>query len=818
MPFDLSTAQPVGNSAPAFDLKTAQPVAQPVTDSQGRVIDPKYLNDPAYKELIDAEQARKTSPSVHQSVLGNMAHAVKELAVGIPETLLSGATGLAASASNLTNATLGTTRFFKQPGESDADYYARTRQDLTYEPRSDLGKGVGLVTGLLLERPVNAAASGVEKLTGDKGAGELTKDALAVLPALVGAPDLSPEGLAIRAEAKLPPLVSGVGPQKINSTTPVSQMRALGLKLRPHDANIAEPGAGYPGNVAEIVGGSNDLRRSLIRHNQLITTGAAAQDIGLPHDTVLIPESAIEQQKAPHIQTYQDVGQAVGKFTPTNQLAADVSDISAQRGISDEARNNIAAEIRGLNLSEMNGPDTVRTISTLRQQGSRYMASEDPASQDFGKGQVQLANALEDELGRQATAIGRPELVPQLQNARMNLAKINNVNATLRGGQVDPQAMFRLKQKGAPLSGRLAAIADAAEYAKNVMQHVSTLQNAGESTGHVPWIGPALDAVTIGMRPWLRHYLGSEGFQNKLGPQATSIGPNGPLGDYFTSPPAPEPPISETPSPIAPSPASAMLRAHQLAGDLQLAPEPAVGQQELPPVPSRLTAEIPAPTPANGVPFRAGLPSAAESLAGDLQLAEDHFHNGGIPFNPPNGPEPGLGARQLLATQEPSRPMNAAPTVPPQDMRLADALGLSTLKGVQHQPIPDEFVMPGSNVIRAGGEKNPAGFLAYGPDQNGGLTISRSTLKPEAQGKGIGKKMLMEAAKQAAEVGKPLHSDTSVTVAQLRVYEALKKDGKLTFEYSNPAAVKAALKQGDPRATVKGNGSPVITNIRPTEQ
>lgn len=179
-----------------------------------------------------------------------------------------------------------------------------------------------------------------------------------------------------------------------------------------------------------------------------------------------------------------------------------------------------------------------------------------------------------------------------------------------------------------------------------------------------------------------------------------------------------------------------------------------------------------------------------------------------------------VGAKGLKAGHKFLQDPAPASVVPPAEVAPARAEpapknpDLDVIDNVQEQIIPDEFVVPGSTVIKAGKE----GFLAFAPGEANNLVISRSTLKDEAQGKGTGQRMLLRAAEIAKERGKVLNSDDSVSTAQLYVYESLRKKGKLAFEYSNPEAVAEALKGGVRNRVVKGKGRPVVTNIRVLEE
>lgn len=130
-----------------------------------------------------------------------------------------------------------------------------------------------------------------------------------------------------------------------------------------------------------------------------------------------------------------------------------------------------------------------------------------------------------------------------------------------------------------------------------------------------------------------------------------------------------------------------------------------------------------------------------------------------------------------------------------------------------------EFVVPGSQVLTVNAGGKPAGFIAFKEAEDGSLQINRTKVADENRGQGLGKKLLMDALDYADKVGRPLTSDTSVTVAQLRVYEALQRAGKIKVTYSDPASVQAALAAADPRVPVKGKGGkPVVTKIERVTQ
>lgn len=109
------------------------------------------------------------------------------------------------------------------------------------------------------------------------------------------------------------------------------------------------------------------------------------------------------------------------------------------------------------------------------------------------------------------------------------------------------------------------------------------------------------------------------------------------------------------------------------------------------------------------------------------------------------------------------------------------------------EPVNEELV--GHIVRRVEGKAVAVITLREGPFGN--LQIARAEVKSNLRGQGIGKQMILEAVRFANRQGKELVSDNTVSVAQLRAYESLRKSGDLVLEYSAPAKVQEALAEED---------------------
>lgn len=415
----------------------------------------------------------------------------------------------------------------------------------------------------------------------------------------------------------------------------IERGRALGYKFRPSDVRSARPGEKTPGLWREGLDRPNDLRRDTTVENQATTTRLAAEELGATNVKALTEADFAKLREAP-LKTYDEVGNAVGTFTPSANYYSELRAAARREGLEPSVRRKILAQTEQYALEQMSGPDALKTISALRRRAAKQLRSDDVLQNDMGAANRAIADALEAELGRQLEAQGNTQLLSQFQEARTALAKIHDVESATKGGQVDAQALARLARKGVPLTGRLKTIADVAEAAPNVVRHSTRATGVGNSVKADTLVGVAKDAVKGAISKLPGMDVMSEGFQSRhFGRQATpterSYIPD--IGRRQVVPPAaPRAPQFES-VPFTETPGVVPARAVTLADRLELAPEPVRNPVELPPVPDRLTADVPPPTPSGGLPFTPSTPIAAQ-LAEDFGLSVPSAE--GIPFRPPS--------------------------------------------------------------------------------------------------------------------------------------------------------------------------------------
>lgn len=112
-----------------------------------------------------------------------------------------------------------------------------------------------------------------------------------------------------------------------------------------------------------------------------------------------------------------------------------------------------------------------------------YNVSADPASLVKAKQSKELADMLEGSLMAEAKAANRPDLIPQLTDARKQIAKTYDVGRAVNAGDssVSAPVIGRLLAKGRPLTGELETIGRMQQAFPSYMREASRIPTPGVS-------------------------------------------------------------------------------------------------------------------------------------------------------------------------------------------------------------------------------------------------------------------------------------------------------------------------------------------------
>jgi len=458
--------------------------------------------------------------------------------VGAAENALAGLTGAAAlPASGLAGVAQGAYNvaapyFGAKPGMPAAERVAQVQQAGTYQPRTEMGKYEQQLTNKPFEmvgKVADVAGESVSKATGSPALGAAANTAIQAAPGALlhkAAPAIGAGTEMLERGARSVAGKVATALEKPPVAEVVKRARAAGYVLKPSEAG------GRIGKVAEGVTGSPRLSIEATVKNQANSNRLAAVDLGLPETTKITPK-VLKDLRAPLNAVYDQVA-ALGNVTTDQQYLESLTGIGRTPGKSFQKVKNPDIEALREQYLEPNfdSSDAVLQIRTLRKSGSKNMKNPDPAKNELGYAQRQVADALEAQIERHAQGTpGAENLVQQFREARQRLAVTFSIEDALNTatGDISAPKLAKMKRAGVPLSGNLRTIAETHDAFPSEMREAAKVRNkipitvlegvvgAGGAAGAVanPALG-GLAALGVVARPLTRKLLLSDVYQNRI--------------------------------------------------------------------------------------------------------------------------------------------------------------------------------------------------------------------------------------------------------------------------------------------------------------
>lgn len=476
MPFDLSTAQPVADQG--FDLSTAKPLnAAPA---------------PATK-----------APLSFKDFLAAVPEAAAHFGTGALAAPLAGLSGISQGIQNAYDSATGA-----PVTRSAADAVEQTQGALTYNPQTQGGQNTA-----------NAVAYPFQKLAqGADIAGQATSNVLG--PAAGAAVNTGIQSIPMLLGAKLAAGRSLPTPAAAAIDPAVAETTGAGFKLTPAQAG------GSTAKMLESLVGPAKLERSVSKSNAPLVNELSKSDIGIPENQP-INDATLNAAKAPHNAIYSRVSQLGAVPTDANFQSA-IGSLTNRTGAGSFGFD-VSPAVENLKqgygtLNEFDAGDAVNKIRQLRKDANMNFKAYDPEKNALASAQKGVASALEDQLDRHVqqlsqTGLAPPDLISQLRDARVSLAKIHSVEDALQGQNVSAKSLSKQQDRGVPLTGNLETIANSYKNFDRSFQDVSKIRDSGPF-GYLDAVlgaGAALAHPIAGAailaRPLARGFLASNAYQ-----------------------------------------------------------------------------------------------------------------------------------------------------------------------------------------------------------------------------------------------------------------------------------------------------------------
>lgn len=259
------------------------------------------------------------------------------------------------------------------------------------------------------------------------------------------------------------------------------------------DANIASAqAAGYtltPGSVsptgknilAERVAGKTSLEQLSSVKNQTVTDRLTRQAIGLPENAPLTGGAMQAIRKTEYAKGYEPVKQ-IGQLPTDAKFLDDLVEIESKYvGVNSSFPGAVPPEVEKLvktyTVDKFDSKDAVEISRNLRQDAT---ANFKAGNNSVAKAQLDIVNALENQIERHLTNTGRPDahtLLEQFKLSRQRMAISHTIENAIRegSGSVDAKKLASMLQRGDYMTGELKTIAEFANIAPRVTNMPSTI-------------------------------------------------------------------------------------------------------------------------------------------------------------------------------------------------------------------------------------------------------------------------------------------------------------------------------------------------------
>ena len=394
---------------------------------------------------------------------------------------------------------------FPGPEGQGASWANRVGSALTFQPRTAVG---ALATDIiakpfeLMHRGAEAAGSFAHEKLGFEPAGAAAlQTVLETVPALALAGRGKPqEALTVQQQN-------------------VANARNAGFKLTPDDM-----GAGVVARNAAGLAGEPKLAKLISIENRSKANELVAKDFGLSRDTT-ITRDLLEQIREREGTSYEKI-RASGRVDLDHVLKQEIyaaaKDLKqAASELPHRAENPLLKTVDSIvSKSSLDANTIVSEIKNLRAEAKAAYAKKEA---QLGRGNLDIAEALEGVLDRHMAKVGDPDALQALRESRSIIAKTYAADKALNPvtGDFNPQAYAYMLKKKIPLTGGPKIIAEAATAFPRSLQNPTGLPPSGASffdlfLGRGLGLPATADVLSIGARPAARSLLASDLAQSSM--------------------------------------------------------------------------------------------------------------------------------------------------------------------------------------------------------------------------------------------------------------------------------------------------------------
>lgn len=405
--------------------------------------------------------------------------------------------------------TLTSGKFGTQAGIRAGEEAGRRMQERFYQPRTEAGQQyVGDIGNALASTGLQGVPMNV--------LGDLQRG---MMPATRAVTDFGGAKVAQRAE-RLAQEASAKDWARAPQIEAAQAAQRLGVAINPAEANPNVKTKLLVGATGEALVNAKAAKVNAPKWNEL-----ARQDLGLPENTPLTAE-AFEKARSAHSAPYDTI-RKIGVMQASDDVLGELGGLKLDPLSTSSPEkaakvNAVVDRVIGQVENGLSGDNVVGQIRGFRKDANQVLKNPNasPIDIDVAETNLSIANALENLVENN---ISNPKALSDFRKARTAIAKTYDwERATgVTTKQVDPLQVAKLAEKGKPLTGVLADVANVAgnfpDIANlNLPKEPLLYQRlrrggAGGTAGFVLGGGPVGAAIGAGLTS-----LGSEATANML--------------------------------------------------------------------------------------------------------------------------------------------------------------------------------------------------------------------------------------------------------------------------------------------------------------
>ena len=280
-------------------------------------------------------------------------------------------------------------------------------------------------------------------------------------------------------------------PSQLAKEQELNAVRDATLRAAQQEGYVVTPGSVSPTgkNIAsERIAGKTHLEQLASVQNETVTNKLARRAAGLPENAPLTSATMQDIRKVEYAKGYEPVKQ-IGEIKTDPAFLDDLISVESKyagagASFPGAVPEDVTRLIKNFTVDKFTSKDAIEVTRTLREQAKGNFRKGDDA---LAKAQIDISNALENQIERALSASNNPkaaDMLEQFRLSRQRMAVSHTIEDAIKegSGSVIAAKLARDIQSGKYVSGDVKTIAEFANVFPRVTQTSSQIGAPGAGT------------------------------------------------------------------------------------------------------------------------------------------------------------------------------------------------------------------------------------------------------------------------------------------------------------------------------------------------